>query len=215
MAPGDRDPSPFPPPESPDDRPSKRDPGGADGTALSRRFARGEPEAVAAIGALVGKVVKTRGYYIPFDERPDVIQETILDLVHAVKEHRLSEEDEFFAFVRTVAYRRCIDWARQATRRARVDPEVRRLIQPDDPLVAQERRDLAVEVFSELKRPCRELLALRIGRGLTYAQAAPLLGRTEGALRTQAHYCLKQARAILRRRRRRRKLIRLADWRRK
>jgi DNA-directed RNA polymerase specialized sigma24 family protein len=92
---------------------------------------------------------------------------------------------------------------------------LRQLIQPDDEILAKERRKLAQEIFSELKQPCRELLALRAGRGLTYGQMAQLLGRSEGALRTQSYYCLKQARAILNRRRRRQKLFRLVDWRRK
>ena len=66
---------------------------------------------------------------------------------------------------------------------------MRRLIQPDDTLLAREKRELAVEIFSKLKEPCRELLALRVGRGLTYGQMALLLGRSEGALRTQSYYC--------------------------
>jgi RNA polymerase sigma factor (sigma-70 family) len=208
----DHVPSSDGPSEESGDRPSGTGRAGAEASCLSSRFARGEPDAVAATAALVGKVVKTRGYYIPLDERPDVIQETLLDLVHAVKGRGFDDDDEFHAFARTVAYRRCIDWTRQATRRARIDPSLRRLIQPDDPLLARERRTLAMDVFSKLKRPCRELLALRVGRGLAYAQMARLLGRSEGALRTQSYYCLKQARAILNRQRRR-KLVRLADWR--
>jgi RNA polymerase sigma factor (sigma-70 family) len=184
-------------------------------TTLAGRFARGEPEAVATAGALIGKVVRHRGYYIPFDERPDVIQETILELVRAVKGRGFAADEDFHAFIRTVAYRRCIDWTRQATRKARVDPSLGRLLQPDDTMLAKEKRELAAEIFSKLKEPCRELLALRVGRGLTYGQMALLVGRSEGALRTQSYYCLKQARAILNRLRRRQKLVRLADWRRR
>lgn len=215
VAPSDQDPFSFGPSEESDDQPSETVRPELDDTTPAGRFARGEPEAVAAAGALIGKVVRYRGYYIPFDERPDVIQETILELVRAVKGRGFVAEEDFNAFIRTVAYRRCVDWTRQATRRARVDPSLRKLIQPDDTLLVREKRELAAEIFSKLKEPCRELLALRVGRGLTYAQMALLLGRSEGALRTQSYSCLKQARVILNRLRRRQKLVRLADWRRR
>jgi RNA polymerase sigma factor (sigma-70 family) len=184
-----------------------------DENSLAGRFARGEPQTVAAVSSLVGKVVNRRGYYIPWDERPDVIQETIMDLVRAVKGRSFETDDLFEGFVRMVTHRRCIDWTRQARKRARVEPAFQNLVQPDDPLLAKERRSVAVDVFSKLKKPCRELLALRVGRGLTYSQMAQLLNRSEGALRTQSYHCLKQARVILSRMRRRSKLVRLADWR--
>ena len=212
---GDQDPIPFRPPNEQGDRVSETAGEQPEKSSLARRFARGDPEAVAAVGTLAAKVIKHRGYYIPFDERPDLIQETILNMVSAVKERSFAHDEEFNALIRTVSYRRCIDWTRQATRRTRIDPLVLQQVLPDDAVLAEERRGLAVEIFSELKQPCRELLALRVSRGLTYAQMARLLARSEGALRTQFYYCLKQARAILKRRRRRRKLFRLADWRRK
>jgi RNA polymerase sigma factor (sigma-70 family) len=185
------------------------------GDSLAGRFRRGEPDAVSATVALVGKAVRYRGHTIPFDERPDVIQDAIVALVAAVKGRSFADDDAFNGFVRMVAYRRCIDWTRQAMRKARLDPPVREVVEAEKRLHAKDRRKLAVEILAQLKRPCRELLSLRIGRGLTYDQMAQLLGRSEGALRTQVHYCLKKARAILQRRRRRQKLFRLADWRRR
>jgi RNA polymerase sigma factor (sigma-70 family) len=215
VAVGDQDSMPLGPPDEERGGVSEHGRAERNQTSLDRRFSQGDPAAVATVATLVGRVVKYRGYYIPFDERPDVIQETILNLVSAVKERSFADDEDFNAFIRTVAYRRCIDWTRRATHRARIDPMLVQRIQPDDVLLTEERRDLAVEIFSELKQPCRELLALRVGRGLTYGQISQLLDRREGALRTQFYYCLKQARAILKRRRRRRTLFRLADWRRK
>jgi RNA polymerase sigma factor (sigma-70 family) len=213
VTPFDRDPSSSGPPEQADDRQIETSRTETEGVSLPARFCRGEPEAVADVAALVGKVVRVRGHYIPYDERPDVIQEAIVDLVRSVKKRTFDGDEMFHGFVRMVAHRRCVDWTRQATRLARIEPALKRLVQPEDTLVAKERRDLAVDVFARLKKPCREVLALRVGRGLTFGQMAPLLGRTEGALRTQSSYCLQQARAILNRMRRRQKLVNLTDWR--
>lgn len=180
---------------------------------LSVAFARGEPEAIGSIAVLVGRVVGSRGYYIVPDERPDVIQEAILDLVRAVKTSEFASDDEFRGFVRTITYRRCVDWVRKTRPKIELESELTEWIQPDEGLLFEERRRLAVDIFSKLKQGCRELIALRIGRGMTYAQISRVLGRTEGALRTQSYACLKQARIILDRMRRRRKLRRLVDWR--
>ena len=183
------------------------------GSDLALGFARGEAEAITAVNLIVSKVVKRRGYYIPHDERGDVIQETVLDLVRSVKDRSFEGDEEFQGFARMVAHRRCVDWTRQAMRRARIELPIKQLVLPENNLEQRERRALALDVFSKLKKPCRELLALRIGRGLSYAQISELINRSEGALRTQSYYCLNQARTILNRIRRRTKLVRMSDWR--
>jgi RNA polymerase sigma factor (sigma-70 family) len=193
-------------------RPSGR-PAEPRGSDLALGFARGEAEAITAVNLVVTKVIKRRGYYIPHDERGDVIQETVLDLVRSVKGRSFEGDEEFQGFARMVAHRRCVDWTRQATRRTRIEPQIKQVVLPDDTLEQRERRALALDVFSKLKKPCRELLALRIGRGLSYAQISELMGRSEGALRTQSYYCLNQARTIFNRIRRRKKLVRISDWR--
>jgi RNA polymerase sigma factor (sigma-70 family) len=213
VVPDDQNPSSFETAEETDRTTSSPGTVEIDGSTLARRFSRGEPETVALVSSLVGRVIRRRGYYIPYDERPDVIQETIMDLVRAVKGRSFGNDDLFEGFVRMVTHRRCIDWTRLARKRARIEPAFLQRVLPDDTLLAKERRNVAVNVFSKLKKPCRELLALRVGRGLTYAQMAQLLQRSEGALRTQSYHCLKQARIILSRMRRRSKLVSLADWR--
>ena len=88
------------------------------GKRLSRQFARGNPDAIAAANAVVATVVRTRGYYIPADDRPDVIQEAIVDVLQAAKDAQFSNDDDFRGFIRTVTYRRCIDWVRRTSRRS-------------------------------------------------------------------------------------------------
>ena len=208
----DEDRSDLERPEEPE-QPASPQRAAGDAAPLLLKFASGDPETVAVTSRVISRVVRTRGYYIPLDQRPDVIQEATTDLVRAVKKATFATDDEFLGFVRVVAHRRCVDWIRLTRKRAHVAPEIRQLVSPDDGLHASDRHRLAAEVFSKLREPCRQLLALRVGRDLTYGQLAGLLGRSEGALRTQCSYCLRQARKILERMRRRRKLVRLVDWR--
>lgn len=211
----DEDPSGVDPPTDSGEQPDSpvESPEGA--APLFRRFASGDPESVSVASAVIGRVVRTKGYYVPLDQRPDVIQEAMTDLVRATKQSKFANDAEFVGFIRVVTYRRCIDWLRQVKRRARIEPGIMQLVLPDDALTSRERHHLAVEVFSQLRKSCREVLALKIGRGLTHGQVAGLLGRSEGALRTQVSHCLKQARILLNRLQRRRKLVRLTDWRKK
>ena len=171
--------------------------GGPGGRTLFREFSRGEPEAVASASATVSKVVQFRGYFIPHDERPDVIQEAMLDVIKAVKASGFSSDVEFCGFIRMVTHRRCVDWLRKKKNRERINPMVLAAFDPDQMLLAKERQELGTAVVSQLKEKCRTLFALHAGLGLTYGEIGELLGRTEGALRTQAYECLKEARVIL------------------
>jgi RNA polymerase sigma factor (sigma-70 family) len=174
-------------------------------SSLQREFAGGDDGAIAAATALVTRVVAQRGYFIPPDDRPDVIQETMVDLVEALRGRTFGSDAEFSGFVRTVSYRRCVDWIRKNRKREPLRPRILEAVDPDHELLAKERRLLAGEVVSRLGDPCRELLSLHV-LGSTYAELAAQFDRSEGALRTKAYECLKQARLLLERLQRRRKL---------
>lgn len=178
---------------------------------LYRQFAMGDAEAIATTSAEVSRVVQFRGYYIPPDERPDVVQDAMLDVLRALKAARFDSDREFFGFIRTVTHRRCVDWVRQRRKKERLDPVASCIVDPGDRLLAKERRELATEIVSRLKDPCRDLFALHVGIGMTYGQLAEHFGRTEGALRTQAYECLKQARKMLDHMRRRRNVVRMTS----
>ena len=85
-----------------------------------RRVVEGHPEAVAQVTALVARIVQFRGFFIPLDDRPDVIHEAMVDLLRATSESRFDDDGHFFAFLRVVAYRRCIDWLRNKRRIDRI-----------------------------------------------------------------------------------------------
>jgi len=167
--------------------------------SLHQSFCRGHKEAITLVTAIVRSVVSYRGYYIPFDERSDIVQESMLDLFRSADSDKFASENEFCGFVRVVAHRRCVDWMRAKRKREGLRLEGVAPNGPDDDLLAKERRLLGGAVLARLKKNCRELFALHAGLGMTYGQIAAHVGRTEGALRTQAYECLKQAKLILRR----------------
>lgn len=164
---------------------------------LIRLFLLGDPGAIARVEALVAQVVRFRGYYIPHDERPDVIQQAITDLWESVALPGVILNRSFSALVRTVAYRRCVDWMRRQRLSSQVEPP-----KPDPPelpdqfLLAKEQSELGRWILSHLGEKCQELLRLYTVEDRTYRDIAQLLGRSEGALRVQMHECLKRARRM-------------------
>ena len=47
-----------------------------------------------------------------------------------------------------------------------------------------------------MREKCRTLFALHAGMGMTYGEISEVLGRSEGALRTQMYECLKAAKKM-------------------
>jgi RNA polymerase sigma factor (sigma-70 family) len=160
------------------------------------RFAGGDRAVVAAVVEQIKSVVHARGHYVALADRGDVVQQAMIDVIHAVRVRDFSSDTEFRRFVRTIAHRRCVDWLRQDRRRVRLleielpEPSI------SGPLT-RERRQLAAQVLAGLRPACRKIIALRIGRALSYAELSSLLGRSAGALRTQFYSCLRQARTLL------------------
>jgi RNA polymerase sigma factor (sigma-70 family) len=168
-----------------------------EGSDLVRRFLQEDREAVARVEASIRRVVRFKGYYIPYGARADIVQEALGDLVAALGRDPGGVRD-LEALARTIAHRQCVTWVRR--HRARGEPAAHRDPVADGPegsLLARERLGLALEVLARLKEPCRELLRLRYVEEMEFARIGRLLGRSEGALRTQMWDCMKEARGIL------------------
>jgi RNA polymerase sigma factor (sigma-70 family) len=141
-------------------------------------------------------LVAFRGYYIPAEQQTDVVQQTMLDLWQRVRSPGFACRS-FDGLVRTITFRRCVDWMRQA--RPAVELAATMAVEasrPDWDYVDQERRSLARRVLGELCEPCRELMR-QLAEGRTYREIAEQQQRSEGALRVQLCECLKEARRIL------------------
>jgi RNA polymerase sigma factor (sigma-70 family) len=157
-----------------------------------------EPEAMARVAREIDAVVRQRGYFIPADQRADVAQDAHLSLWEECARPGFAVRDGSLPFVRTIAHRRCVDWMRKHRPSAPLDPEMPDgNPRPDTHYLAREEARLGLLVLQGLREPCRELLRLHTVEGKGYTEIAALLGRSEGALRTQMCECLKQARATL------------------
>lgn len=165
-----------------------------------RRFLLGDSKTLARVESLVSRVVRFRGYYIPPGERRDVVQEVLLQICQALTRPGLSFTENFEAFVRAIAHRRCVDWMRRhhgteelaASMQSGADP-------PDRTLLERERQELGHLVLQQLPEGCRELIRLHAAENLPYSKIAELQGRSAGALRVQMYECMNEARGILER----------------
>lgn len=163
---------------------------------LHHQFVRGEASAVAAGTSLVSRVVRFRGYYVPHHDRPDLIQETLVDVIRETRRRAFDSDEEFLGFVKTVAYRRCVDWVRKRRSNAHLRVNLAAVPTPADELLERERQRLGVRVVRRMQEKCRTLFALHAGMGMTYGEISEVLGRSEGALRTQMYECLKAAKKM-------------------
>jgi RNA polymerase sigma factor (sigma-70 family) len=143
-------------------------------------------------------VVGLRGYAIPRDHRADIVQEVMIELWERLDATGFAASRTFDAFVRSLAYWRCIDWMRRRRTEVPLDrSSPAGSVSPQERLLEEERRNLGRRVLGRLAPSCRELIRLHAGQGLTYRQIAGRLNRSEGALRVQMTECLKKAREIL------------------
>jgi len=155
---------------------------------------------VRRVRKLVRRVVRFRGYYIPADERADVVQEVMLEVWRSVSGAGSEAPRSVEALVRSIAYRRCVDWMRRRrASRAIEGLPVETARGPDAEYDDAEQRRLGMLILARLRPPCRELFRLHAVLHLSYRQIGERLGRSEGALRTQMCECLKEAREIHRR----------------
>jgi RNA polymerase sigma factor (sigma-70 family) len=163
-----------------------------------QRVLVGDPQTVAQITATAGWVVRSSRWGIPASEHADLIQQVLFDIWLAVSRPGFVLEKGLEPFVRTVAYRRCVD----RTRRMRCieplpDSVPGRHEDPEQVCLRQEMVERGRRVWLRLGESCRELMRLRMVENLSYRCIAESQGRNEGAVRNQMYKCLKQARRIM------------------
>lgn len=160
-------------------------------------FLAGDPDAVGRATRIVCQVVRFKGFFIPREQRADVVQEAMLDLWRAAVEDDRDRPRNFRAFVRMLAYRRCVDWVRTRREDGLGDVEVPSgAADPESRLLREDELELGRKLIGRLRDSCRELFRLyATGRG--YRQIAEMSGRSEKAIRNQMSDCLGTAREIL------------------
>ena len=168
---------------------------------LAQDFLAGEREAVARVERMISQILRFRGYYVPWAERRDLMQEVLLDVCEALNRKGFVLHLGFSAFVRSVSHRRCVDWMRRRRSHARTGPPIPdSSSSPELGVLQAERLEMVMKVLRDLREGCRTLIRLHVEDALTYHEIAERLGRREGALRVQMYECIKEVRDLLRRR---------------
>lgn len=162
------------------------------------RFLDGEPDAVSRVATVARFVVGDRAYVIPKADRQDLVQECLVHVYGTCRRPEFRLEESLEAFVRTVAYRRCVDWMRRQRPAVPVSSSIADPSKGPEVRVAEkETIELGRQVLQALGRSCREIIRLRTAEALSYREVADRLGRSEGAARNMMYRCLQEARAIL------------------
>lgn len=169
---------------------------------LARRFAAGDEIAAGQVAARVDRILSFRGFGVPAEERRDLRQDVVIQVLQAVRRERFEFNQGFWGFVETVASRRIIDWLRARRPLVALDEGAAALsdrsLAADEALAAREQVALGRAVLARLDERCRDLMARYVRREQGYRVLAEDLGVSEGALRVQLHRCVKQARALVR-----------------
>ena len=93
------------------------------GDPAVERFLEGDAETIAEALRITRLAVNHRGFYVPSQERGELVQETLLALLRQLSDPARPRPKNFEAFVRTLAYRRCVDWMRRMPRERDPVPE--------------------------------------------------------------------------------------------
>lgn len=129
----------------------------------------------------------------------DAAQEVCLAVLQALPRY-VDRGAPFEAFVYAIAARKVADVQRSALRGPVATDEVPDSVDGHDPLasvLADERTTATWRLLESLPEQQREVLALRVGVGMSADEAAGVLGMTAGAVRVAQHRALARLRAAV------------------
>jgi RNA polymerase sigma-70 factor (ECF subfamily) len=124
----------------------------------------------------------------------DAVQETLWAAVKSLREGKLAEPDQLFAFVYGIARNRVADMVRRAARNRHdaFPPGFEPPAPADLSALDRERRDLAADAIRELDPSDRAILNLVLVDGLTLAEIAGRLALKPDAVRQRKSRALKR-----------------------
>lgn len=104
------------------------------------------------------------------------------------------------AWLFRIAHNQIVDYLRKKTRRATVPLNESRAVSNGDPgLVAEKNIEIEhlVAATKKLTKAQREVIALRFAGGLSVAQVAKVMGRSEGAVKALQHSAIVSLRKVM------------------
>jgi RNA polymerase sigma-70 factor (ECF subfamily) len=132
------------------------------------------------------------------EKAEDVTSETFEAVLRNLGSYRAGTDFEAWLF--TIAHRRVADHFRRRFRRREVelDEAVHPSVgDPEESVLAAERRAEVAGAFRRLRADQQEVLALRVLGGLSAAQVGEVLGKSEGAVRVAQHRALRSLREAM------------------
>lgn len=166
-------------------------------------FLRQEPAAVAAVEAAVDRALGARSLNLG-DFREDVRQETLRRLVISFRKGQFRGESALSTYVHKVAHGAAIDHWRSLRRRLEdpADDHPKSLQRATPPVQMAsvergEKRALIESLLARIGSPCRELLIRIYFEEVSHAVIARDLGKSEDAVKVQAHRCRREAGRLL------------------
>lgn len=132
------------------------------------------------------------------EKAEDVTSETFEGMLRGLSAYRPGTDFEAWLF--TIARRRVADHFRRRARRREVELDELGPASaggPEDAVLAAERRAEVAGAFRRLRPDQQEVLALRVLGGLTAAQVAKVVGKSEGAVRVAQHRALVELREAM------------------
>lgn len=176
--------------------------GGEPGDDRVAAAQRGDPGAFEALyDAYVARVL---GYVrgLGVDEPEDTVSEVFVSVVRSLPTFR-GDEADFRRWLFTIAHRRAVDSHRRRSRRKEqpTDPStLPDLASPDDTtadVAAQLSSTPASEALAQLTPDQREVILLRVVADLSVADAAEVLGKQPGAIKTLQRRALASLRRLM------------------
>ena len=169
---------------------------------LVQRAQRGESAAFATIyDALAPSVLRFLAHHVGDpDLAEELMQRTFMKMIEALPRYRALQGVPFRAWVFRIARNLAIDAHRTSHPALDIDAvpdQPSRALGPEQAVEASERRDELLEAVDRLPPDQHDVIVYRFFADLAPREVAPLMHRSDGAVRILQHRALRRLRELL------------------
>lgn len=170
--------------------------------ALVERAKRYEPQALAELCKLYYRDIYSYIYYrvSSVEDAEDLTNDVFLRMVESICSCRSSGEKSFLAWLFRIANNSVVDYYRRRAVRHHLPLDERHLPSHDGPEVSVEAkltRERLQRALPKLTDEQQQVIILKFVEGLSNAEIAQILGKSEGAIKSLQHRGLVSLRRIL------------------
>lgn len=165
---------------------------------LLRLFLEGNPSAYRTVEKWAQTIVRFKGYFVPADQREDVVAEAVKDIWQAASKPGFTLRESFRAFVNRIAFCRVSDWGRQMQQSVELKENTEDAgATPLQGLIETDRGARVRWMLRQLDARCRKIFELFYFRKLRHKEIAERLGIAEATSRVHLKNCTDSARKKL------------------